>query len=248
MRRMHVQPRTHTFMPVHGDPFLQGLVLEDWRMTSVLTNCHAEKDEWIDAPWSMPQDQHLQVQAEPWTGVSTFQVRGCPPPLAQRGLQEPAGQLEMDLADAAAGPAVAQASKTASGSGEKVQRGKGCILEFSSSSDSEVPQETLQQAKGVKKRNRLQLKKRRSRKKASHILALKPSFWKGLEEGGSERPLQPEARKFVLSEWVAVCQRLFPRTLTALLNGKQPKCPVWLLQRWQPFAELPVQEQSLGSF
>eukprot|EP00435_Cladocopium_sp_Y103_P053386 s839_g17.t1 len=75
LRRMHVQPRTHTFMPAPGDPFLQGLVLDDWRMTSVLTNCQVEQDEWINLPWSMPQHQQYQVQAEPWTGASTFQVQ-----------------------------------------------------------------------------------------------------------------------------------------------------------------------------
>ena len=68
LRRMHVRPRTDTFMPDPGDPFLRGLVLEDWRMTSVLQNCHVALDEWIDLPWSMPETQRYQVQAELWTG------------------------------------------------------------------------------------------------------------------------------------------------------------------------------------
>ena len=72
--RVHVEPRTHTFMPDPNDPVLQQVRLDDWRLTAVLGNCQCDPDEWVDFPWSMPDQRNRLVQQEPWTGESRFWI------------------------------------------------------------------------------------------------------------------------------------------------------------------------------
>ena len=123
-------------------------------------------------------------------------------------------------------------------------------LGFWSSSESsdgeEAPAPAPAAAGRTRRRPQVQKTHRRWRGKAKHTLALKPSFWKGLEKGGSQHPLVQEANHFNLAEWVDTCYKLFPRTLTALLNSHDTKCPKWLLNRWKPFAALPIQKRLRG--
>jgi hypothetical protein len=72
--RIHVEPRTHTFMPDPNDPVVQQFKLDDWRLTSIVSNCQCEQDELVDAPWSMPDKRNLKVQQEPWTGETRFWI------------------------------------------------------------------------------------------------------------------------------------------------------------------------------
>eukprot|EP00435_Cladocopium_sp_Y103_P010293 s4146_g2.t1 len=75
LRRVHVEPRTHTFMPDPNDPVLANFELDNWRLTCVLNNCQVEKDEWVDFPWTMPEHRFKKVQDEPWTGESRLWIK-----------------------------------------------------------------------------------------------------------------------------------------------------------------------------
>lgn len=75
LRRVHVEPRTHTFMPDPDDPVVKNFKLDDWRLTSITGNCQCKPEEWVDAPWSMVEQQHRKVQEEPWTGESRFWIQ-----------------------------------------------------------------------------------------------------------------------------------------------------------------------------
>lgn len=59
--RIHVEPRTHTFTPDPNDPVVQQFKFDDWRLTSIVSNCQCEQDEGVDAPWSMPDKRNLKV-------------------------------------------------------------------------------------------------------------------------------------------------------------------------------------------
>lgn len=51
---------------------------------------------------------------------------------------------------------------------------------------------------------------------------------------------------FDLAVWRRCCQKLYPATLTKLLNGIEAQLPAKLEKGWQPFARLPFQQKRLG--
>ena len=79
---------------------------------------------------------------------------------------------------------------------------------------------------------------RRSRaKKVGHVIALKKSFFEGLRGAPMSKSgfTHCEDQTFDHGVWKDVCQRLYPRTLTALLNGQPTKMPKWMAARWKTF-------------
>lgn len=46
--------------------------------------------------------------------------------------------------------------------------------------------------------------------------------------------------------WQEACRRLFPKSLTKLLNGRPAKVPKWLAKKWAPYYRLPLEKKLLG--
>ena len=54
-----------------------------------------------------------------------------------------------------------------------------------------------------------------------------------------------EDQTFDHGVWKDVCHWLYPRTLTALLNGQPTKMPKWMAARWKPFEHLSAKQKCL---
>ena len=72
--RVHVEPRTKTFMPDPNDSVVKQFHLDNWRLTSICNNCQLSQDEFIDFPWTIVEQQVRELQTEPWTGESRFWI------------------------------------------------------------------------------------------------------------------------------------------------------------------------------
>ena len=106
------------------------------------------------------------------------------------------------------------------------------ILDWESSSEEEVgPHQPGPQA-GILAR----IRKRQSRaKKVGHMVTLKPQFFKGLKAATPNATTHTSSAVFVQADGVDLCHRLYPKTLTALLNSQPRKLPKWMAKRWRPF-------------
>ena len=78
-------------------------------------------------------------------------------------------------------------------------------------------------------------------------VALKSSFWDGVREGGGGSvPHCCKEKEFDQGEWQEACRKLFPKSLTKLLNGCPAKVPKWLAKKWALYYRLPLEKKLLG--
>lgn len=90
-------------------------------------------------------------------------------------------------------------------------------------------------------------KKTKSRaKKVGHMVSLKPQFFKGFKATTPNATTHTGSAAFVQADWVDLCHRLYPKTLTTLLNSQPTKMPKWMAKRWQPFQRLSAARKRLG--
>ena len=95
---------------------------------------------------------------------------------------------------------------------------------------------------GILSRARKATRKSRARK-VGHVVALNAWFLQGFKDHGAETNMHAEKPRFVQEDWQDFCQRLYPHTLTGLLNSNPTTVPKWMLKRWMPFERSPVKQK-----
>jgi len=78
------------------------------------------------------------------------------------------------------------------------------------------------------------------------MVSLKPQFFKGFKATTPNATTHTGSAAFIQADWVDLCHRLYPKTLTTLLNSQPTKMPKWMAKRWQPFQRLSAARKHLG--